>query len=109
MRRDSERQVLGPPVRAANLRARVSGRFSTASFPCMLILGLETRTQDRWPSGWRRQSADYAAVAMNLAAVRALAGAPSWPLWPGAVRHVQAKAKSALACLLGTFPTPGCR
>jgi len=44
------------------------------------------------------------------AARRALAGAvASWPIWPGAVRHVQSESLKTADLSLGRFLTPGCR
>jgi hypothetical protein len=64
-------------------------------------VGVETRTR----IGCRRL-----APAGCRKCQRTLAGAPSWPLWPGAVRHVQrATVKALPTCLRAGFDPPAAR
>src|SRR4051794_27735585 len=92
--------------------ARPRGGLANHEIGLMLSVGLTTRTEDR---GGRPLAGKLPDARLSLGGLYSagctLAGAPTWPLWPGAACHVQRgkPLKSAPACLFGRLSTPGCR
>lgn len=65
------------------------------------VRGCDNPDLDRQATDWRRKAADARrALAGSSALATPWRASPSWPLWPGAVRHVQSESLKALPTCL---------
>lgn len=80
-------------ARTGQKNARVhclGGQWRESLFSGKMSVGLNTRTKDRRATlGGVAADARWSLGGLCSAVGCALAGAPTWPFWPGAVRHVQ--------------------
>jgi hypothetical protein len=96
-----------PGTRRRMAFSALTGRLSESAKWGEMSVGLETRTRiGVFPIG---VGSSLNAEALRLAAGCTLAGAPTWPLWPGGVRHVQRESVNATRLFSSRFLAPGCR